>query len=223
MSCGIGCRRGLDLVLLWLWHRLTATTPIRRLAWEPPYAAGAALKGQKTKKKRKEWRWKDSGPIPESLLAATLFSSCCPHHSQVQRCSNRWPVMGQSVLGGRWLLANRDQCELSTDHTDSCPLWFHAAYRQVLTSRAWPPTSCNMEPMLMVFLRNCLFLAYKHFGQQGGKKASLRLTSFFFISDSLRATTGRQNLYTSLWSPSLLNPIWRKKYRLGGNSDIRHV
>ena len=21
MSCGVGCRRGLDLVLLWLWHR----------------------------------------------------------------------------------------------------------------------------------------------------------------------------------------------------------
>jgi len=25
-------------MLLWLWHRLAATTPIRPLAWEPPHA-----------------------------------------------------------------------------------------------------------------------------------------------------------------------------------------
>ena len=30
-----------------LWLRLTATALIRPLAWEPPYAAGAALKRQK--------------------------------------------------------------------------------------------------------------------------------------------------------------------------------
>ena len=33
--------------LLWLWRRLAATAPIRPLAWEPPYAAGGALKRQK--------------------------------------------------------------------------------------------------------------------------------------------------------------------------------
>ena len=42
MSCGVGCRRCSDPPLLWLWHRLAATTPIRPLAWEPPYAVGAA-------------------------------------------------------------------------------------------------------------------------------------------------------------------------------------
>ena len=42
MSCGVGCRRGSDPALLWLWRRLVATAPIRPLAWEPPYAAGAA-------------------------------------------------------------------------------------------------------------------------------------------------------------------------------------
>ena len=47
MSCGVGCRHGLDLVLLWLWHRPAATALIGSLAWEPPYAKGAALKGQK--------------------------------------------------------------------------------------------------------------------------------------------------------------------------------
>ena len=33
-----------DPALLWLWCRPVATAPIRPLAWEPPYAAGAALK-----------------------------------------------------------------------------------------------------------------------------------------------------------------------------------
>ena len=42
-----------DLALLWLWHRPAATAQIRPLAWEPPYAEGAALKGQKKKKKKK--------------------------------------------------------------------------------------------------------------------------------------------------------------------------
>ena len=51
MSCGVGCRCGLDLVLLCLWCRLAAVAPIRPLAWDPPYAAGVALKGQKTKTK----------------------------------------------------------------------------------------------------------------------------------------------------------------------------
>jgi len=59
MSCGVGCRRGSDPVLLWLWCRPVATAPIGPLAWEPPYAAGAALekaKRQKKKKKKKEKR-----------------------------------------------------------------------------------------------------------------------------------------------------------------------
>ena len=51
MSCGVGCRRGSGPVLLWLWHRPVATTPIRPLAWEPPYAVGEA---QKMTKKKKE-------------------------------------------------------------------------------------------------------------------------------------------------------------------------
>ena len=42
MSCGVGRRHGSDPALLWLWRRLAATAPIRPLAWEPPYAAGAA-------------------------------------------------------------------------------------------------------------------------------------------------------------------------------------
>ena len=47
MNCGVGHRRGLDLALLWLWHRPAAVAPIRPLSWEPPYATGAALKKRK--------------------------------------------------------------------------------------------------------------------------------------------------------------------------------
>ena len=41
---GVGCRRGLDPMSLWLWCRPAATALIRPLAWETPYAVGAALK-----------------------------------------------------------------------------------------------------------------------------------------------------------------------------------
>ena len=54
MSCGVGRRCGLDLALLWFWHRLATTALIRPLAWEPPYAAGVALKKMKKTKKKKE-------------------------------------------------------------------------------------------------------------------------------------------------------------------------
>ena len=58
MSCGVGCRRGSDPSLLWLWRRPVATAPVQPLAWEPPYAAGAAqeiatTKDEKEKKNRK--------------------------------------------------------------------------------------------------------------------------------------------------------------------------
>ena len=59
VSYGVYCRHGSDPALLWLWHRLVATTPIRPLAWEPPYAAGSAQEmakrqQQQQKKKKKE-------------------------------------------------------------------------------------------------------------------------------------------------------------------------
>ena len=51
MSCGVGRRRGSDPALLWLWCRPAATAPIGPLAWEPPYAMGAALEMAKRRKK----------------------------------------------------------------------------------------------------------------------------------------------------------------------------
>ena len=48
-SCGVSCRHSLDPVLLWLWSRPAATALIPLLAWEIPYAAGAALKKRQKK------------------------------------------------------------------------------------------------------------------------------------------------------------------------------
>ena len=58
MSCGVGCKRGSDLALLWLWRRLAATAPIQLLAWEPPYAVGAALEKAKRPKNKNKTKQK---------------------------------------------------------------------------------------------------------------------------------------------------------------------
>ena len=49
VSCGVGHRRGLDIVLMWLWCRLAAVALNGRLAWEP--FSGAALKKKQQKQK----------------------------------------------------------------------------------------------------------------------------------------------------------------------------
>ena len=43
-----------DPVWLWLWCRLPSTALIRPLAWEPLYAAGAALKSKKKKREKRK-------------------------------------------------------------------------------------------------------------------------------------------------------------------------
>ena len=53
MSCGGGCRHGLDLGLLWLWvwDKLVTTALTGPLAWELSCAKGVALQRPKKKKK----------------------------------------------------------------------------------------------------------------------------------------------------------------------------
>ena len=46
MSYSVGHRYGSDLMLLWLRCGLAVAARIRPLAWELPYAAGAALKSK---------------------------------------------------------------------------------------------------------------------------------------------------------------------------------
>ena len=68
MSCDVGCRLSSDPALLWLWCRLAATAPIRPLAWEPPYAAEAALKMAKMTKKNEEHNLRMERLIPHKSM-----------------------------------------------------------------------------------------------------------------------------------------------------------
>ena len=70
MSCGVGCRLSLDLVLLWLWCRPVTVVPIGPAAWEPPYAESAALKNKQTKK---------DGAGIQILLLWNAKQMLCPH------------------------------------------------------------------------------------------------------------------------------------------------
>ena len=54
VSHGVGRRHGSDPMLLWLWRRPATAAPIRPLAWELPYAAGAAQEMAERKKKGKK-------------------------------------------------------------------------------------------------------------------------------------------------------------------------
>ena len=40
--------------MLWLWCRLAPIAPTGPLAWEPPYAAGAALERQETERTKQD-------------------------------------------------------------------------------------------------------------------------------------------------------------------------
>ena len=50
MSCGVGCRCGLDLVWLWLWPAAIALI-IQPLAWELPYTTDVSPETNKPKQK----------------------------------------------------------------------------------------------------------------------------------------------------------------------------
>ena len=95
MSCGVGCRHGSDLVLLWLWRRPAAGAPIGAPvgAWQPPYAASAALKGKnKTKQKssrldsftlrwgygcRTSMRKEEEEALKEDVHPPGILQPCC--------------------------------------------------------------------------------------------------------------------------------------------------
>ena len=60
--------------MLWPWCRLAATAPIRPLTWEPPYAAGAALKRQiKKKKKEKKKEVTEEGKKRENKIIERMY------------------------------------------------------------------------------------------------------------------------------------------------------
>src|SRR5512135_3193259 len=85
VSCGVGCRRGSDPVLLWLWRRPVATAPIQPPSLGTSICLGSGprdsnnnnnKKDKKTKKKKKGKEmqglpgWGDTTPgcVPQESL-----------------------------------------------------------------------------------------------------------------------------------------------------------
>ena len=97
VSCGVIHRRGSDPVLLWLWHRLVATASIRPLAWEPPYAVGAAL--QKAKKTKNQFNYVTISSVIHYVLLAHY---CLSLH--LSRYSETTVIMSLTSQHGRKLL-----------------------------------------------------------------------------------------------------------------------
>ena len=70
-------------MLLWLWYRLVATAPIGPLAWNPPYATGAALEKGKRPKKSSSMNQADiSSPFNSYSLLFKVHSYGVPIMAQ---------------------------------------------------------------------------------------------------------------------------------------------
>ena len=99
LSCRVGRRRGSDSALLCLlWCRLATTAPTQPLAWEPPYASGAALKRQK---KESDYCGSGdcggSGSIP-SPSAGVKGSSVAATTAQIQSLAQELPyALGEAI------------------------------------------------------------------------------------------------------------------------------
>ena len=100
MNCGVGRRRSSDPMLLWLWFRPAAVASIRPLAWETPYAAGAALKSKKGKKKKKE-RKKEIPSLWEKVLANDAIDKglISQVNKQLIQLNNKTTLTTQSKSG----------------------------------------------------------------------------------------------------------------------------
>ena len=97
MSCGVGRRHGLDLVLLWLWRKPAATAPIQPLAWEPLYAVGVAPKSKKQTNKKLNHLTNSSQTfrtqfrchlLREVFLISTKLAT--PHGAPIGLGANTW-------------------------------------------------------------------------------------------------------------------------------------
>ena len=79
LRCSVGCRRGLDPVLLWLWCRLAAAASIWPLTQEYPYAAHLAVKRKKSYWQNKFWIWDGIELVMLSvfcMFVIILYSRC---------------------------------------------------------------------------------------------------------------------------------------------------
>ena len=101
LSCGVGRRCCSDLawMWLWLWRRLVAAAPIRPLVWEPPYAAGVALKRQKEKLNSGK-RFKKLSRHGAFIQRACLSVEDLQHLGTIAKSSLFEAQTGRRVFGG---------------------------------------------------------------------------------------------------------------------------
>ena len=144
MSCSVDYRRGLDPVLLWLWRRPVATALIRPLAWEPPFATGAAPK--KTKKEEKKTTKNTSSKpglhLPPQGQASPGRVRATPQASSPHAAWRLCGVMGSRPLPSRGLRA-----EVLPGHYRAVP----RAGSSVAASQT-APTRRPAPPHLLAFL-----------------------------------------------------------------------
>ena len=77
MNCGVGCRRGSDTVLLWMWCRPVATAPIRPQPGKLHMPRGAALENDKKKTKKKyNRRWKQTARGLNETVHSSFIHNC---------------------------------------------------------------------------------------------------------------------------------------------------
>ena len=115
MSCGVGHRCGSDPALLWLWCRPEATALIRPLAWESPYAAGVALKGQKDKNNNNNRFKQGSSTDAKTTEYKVSWPSgyLCDLRASAQRLLINYIREGIFTNGGICQTANNNAIELS--------------------------------------------------------------------------------------------------------------
>ena len=111
MSCGVGQRYGSEPMLLWLWYRPTATAPIRLLAWELPYATGAALKSKNKERKKKKRKYLTHLKIKKSGLINITFLWRTSRFSKIKKIWRR-TVVCLTFLPSSFMSGLREDCEI---------------------------------------------------------------------------------------------------------------
>ena len=99
MTCGVGCRCGLDPTLLWLWRRPAAAALARLLAWELPYATGVALKRQKEEVQVLSLRNSQAGERDRSASGP-----CKQNKGETAQVGAVWGTRGRGRVASQHLL-----------------------------------------------------------------------------------------------------------------------
>ena len=136
MSCGVGRRCGSDVVLLWLWCSPASIVPIRPLAWEPPYGAGAALKRQKQTNKR-----------THTFIILKFW------RTEIQNENNGTKIkMSAGLLPSEWARGEVVSLPFPTSRGclySACGSFFHLQNQQCSIFSAFPMTFSPVSNLLM--------------------------------------------------------------------------